>query len=41
MQIQTLTLGLRNLNATIPNPALGEEWLDTNLSGGGKWEKFP
>jgi len=41
MQIQTLTLDLRNLNATIPNPALGEEWLDTDLSGVKATEKKP
>jgi len=31
---------LHNLNATIPNPAIGDEWFNTDLSGGGKWEKF-
>ena len=27
-------------DAAIPNPALGDEWFNTDLSGGGKWEKF-
>jgi len=27
-------------DATIPNPALGDEWFNTDLSGGGKWEKY-
>jgi hypothetical protein len=26
-------------DAAIPNPALGDEWFNTDLSGGGKWEK--
>jgi len=27
-------------DAAIPNPALGDEWFNTDLSGGGKWEKY-
>lgn len=27
-------------DAAIPNPALGDEWFNTELSGGGKWEKY-
>jgi hypothetical protein len=27
-------------NLVIPNPALGDEWFNTDLSGGGKWEKY-
>jgi len=26
-------------DAAIPNPALGDEWFNTDLAGGGKWEK--
>jgi len=26
-------------DATIPIPSVGDEWFNTDLSGGGKWEK--
>jgi hypothetical protein len=26
-------------DAAIPNPSLGDEWFNTDLAGGGKWEK--
>ena len=27
-------------DAAIPNPALGDEWFNTDFSHGGKWEKY-
>lgn len=27
-------------DTAIPQPALGDEWFNTDLSGGGKWEKY-
>ncbi len=26
-------------DAAIPNPSMGDEWFNTDLAGGGKWEK--